>query len=52
VPTFVLLCATVVPLTVLFARAFAEFFELPFQRWRGREAIGVALRRAVPRSAR
>ena len=49
VPTFVVLCATVVPLTVLFARLFAEFFELPFQRWRGREAIGVAVRRAVPR---
>ena len=52
VPTFVLLCAAVVPLTVLFARAFAEIFELPFQRRRGREAISVALHRAVPRDAR
>lgn len=44
VPTFVLLCATVVPLTVVFARLFAEFFELPFQRRRGWAAVGDALR--------
>ena len=40
VPTFVLLCATVVPLTVVFARLFAEFFELPLQRRRAREPVG------------
>jgi peptidoglycan/LPS O-acetylase OafA/YrhL len=35
VPTFLVLCATVLPLTVVFARLFAEVFELPFQRRRG-----------------
>jgi peptidoglycan/LPS O-acetylase OafA/YrhL len=29
-PMFLLLCATVLPLTVLFARLFAQVFELPF----------------------
>jgi peptidoglycan/LPS O-acetylase OafA/YrhL len=38
-PMFLLLCAIVVPLTVLFARLFAEVFELPFQRQRGWGAI-------------
>jgi peptidoglycan/LPS O-acetylase OafA/YrhL len=39
VPTFLVLCATVLPLTVLFARLFAEVFELPFQRRRGWPAL-------------
>ena len=42
-PTFVVLCAILLPLTVCFARGFAAVFELPFQRHRGwvplREAI-------------
>jgi len=34
-PTFLVLAAVVVPLTVGFARGFAAVFELPFQRHRG-----------------
>jgi peptidoglycan/LPS O-acetylase OafA/YrhL len=37
--TFLVLCAVIVPLTVAFARLFAEVFELPFQRRRGWSAI-------------
>jgi peptidoglycan/LPS O-acetylase OafA/YrhL len=44
VPTFLVLLVVVVPLTILFARLFAEVFELPFQRHRGwasmRQALG------------
>jgi peptidoglycan/LPS O-acetylase OafA/YrhL len=43
VPMFLVLCAIVVPLTVMFARLFAEVFELPFQRRRGPGAIRDAL---------
>jgi peptidoglycan/LPS O-acetylase OafA/YrhL len=34
-PSFLLALAVIVPATVLFARAFAAVFELPFQRHRG-----------------
>jgi peptidoglycan/LPS O-acetylase OafA/YrhL len=44
VPTFLVLCAIALPLTVLFARLFAEVFELPFQRQRGWGAVRDALR--------
>jgi peptidoglycan/LPS O-acetylase OafA/YrhL len=37
-PTFLIMCAVVVPLTVGFARLFAGVFELPFQRRRSRAA--------------
>ncbi|HEY7176301.1 MAG TPA: acyltransferase, partial [Micromonosporaceae bacterium] len=43
-PTFLVLTAVVVPMTVCFARVFGAVFELPFQRHRGwrplRRAIG------------
>jgi peptidoglycan/LPS O-acetylase OafA/YrhL len=43
-PTFLVLTAILVPLTVGFARLFAAVFELPFQRHRGwaplRQAVG------------
>jgi peptidoglycan/LPS O-acetylase OafA/YrhL len=42
-PMFVVLCAVVLPLTVLFARLFAAVFELPFQRRRGWDAIRLRL---------
>jgi hypothetical protein len=52
VPMFLVLCAIVLPLTVLFARLFAEVFELPFQRRRGwgavRDALHLPARRAGP----
>ena len=38
-PTFLVTCAICVPLTVAFARLFAEVFELPFQRRRGWVAV-------------
>ncbi|HST48941.1 acyltransferase family protein [Jatrophihabitans sp.] len=38
-PMFLVLGAVVLPVTVLFARLFAELFELPFQRRRGWSAI-------------
>ena len=44
VPTFLVLCAIVLPLTILFARLFAEVFELPFQRRRGWSAVRDARR--------
>jgi len=46
VTIFLVLCAIVLPLTVLFARLFAEVFELPFQRRRGWGAVRDALHRA------
>src|SRR2546429_6170633 len=46
VTMFLVLCAIVLPLTVLFARLFAEVFELPFQRRRGWGAVRDALHRA------
>jgi peptidoglycan/LPS O-acetylase OafA/YrhL len=39
VPTFLVLLAIVVPLTVTFARLFAAVFEIPFQRHRGWHAL-------------
>jgi peptidoglycan/LPS O-acetylase OafA/YrhL len=46
-PTFFVLAAILLPLTVCFARLFAAVFELPFQRHRGwialREAISARL---------
>lgn len=56
VSTFLVLGALALPLTVLFARLFAEVFELPFQRHRGWRAVGDALlfagRRPVPSGGR
>jgi peptidoglycan/LPS O-acetylase OafA/YrhL len=43
VPTFLALNAIVLPVSLLFARLFAEFFELPFQRRRGWAAVRDAL---------
>jgi peptidoglycan/LPS O-acetylase OafA/YrhL len=49
-PTFFVLAAILLPMTVCFARLFAAVFELPFQRHRGwsplRQAISARLRRA------
>jgi peptidoglycan/LPS O-acetylase OafA/YrhL len=51
-PSFLLALAVVVPATVLFARAFAAVFEIPFQRHRGwPPALRVAVR-AVSRRRR
>jgi peptidoglycan/LPS O-acetylase OafA/YrhL len=47
-PTFLVLAAVVLPLTVCFARLFAAVFELPFQRHRG----WTPLRRSVHRRIR
>jgi peptidoglycan/LPS O-acetylase OafA/YrhL len=47
-PMFLVLCAILLPLTVLFARLFAEVFELPFQRRRGWIAIRDSLRLRTP----
>ncbi len=38
-PTFLVLVAILVPTTILFARLFATFFEIPFQRHRGWRAL-------------
>jgi hypothetical protein len=47
-PTFFLLVAILLPVTVCFARLFAVVFELPFQRHRGwgplRQAMSARLR--------
>jgi peptidoglycan/LPS O-acetylase OafA/YrhL len=43
-PTFLVLAAILLPVTVCFARLFAVVFELPFQRHRG----WMALRQAMP----
>ncbi|MDT4916216.1 MAG: hypothetical protein QOH89_916 [Pseudonocardiales bacterium] len=48
-PTFLVLCLTVIPLTIAFARLFAEVFELPFQRRRTRPES--SLSPAVSRAA-
>ena len=42
-PMFLLLCAVILPLTILFAWLFAQVFELPFQRRRGWAAVRAAL---------
>ena len=48
-PTFFVLAAILLPVTVIFARLFAAVFELPFQRHRGwialREAMSARVRR-------
>jgi peptidoglycan/LPS O-acetylase OafA/YrhL len=48
-PTFLVLAAILLPVTVCFARLFAAMFELPFQRHRGwiplRQAMSARLRR-------
>jgi peptidoglycan/LPS O-acetylase OafA/YrhL len=48
-PTFFVLAAILLPVTVCFARVFAAVFELPFQRHRGwkalRQAVSALLRR-------
>jgi len=50
-PTFLVLSAILLPMTVGFARLFAGAFELPFQRYRGwtplRQAVMARLRRLV-----
>jgi peptidoglycan/LPS O-acetylase OafA/YrhL len=43
VPTFLVLLAIVVPLTVGFARLFAAVFEIPFQKYRGWDALRGAM---------
>jgi peptidoglycan/LPS O-acetylase OafA/YrhL len=48
-PSFLLALAVVVPATVLFARAFAAVFEIPFQRHRGWPPALRAAGRAVSR---
>jgi peptidoglycan/LPS O-acetylase OafA/YrhL len=47
-PTFLVLTAVVLPLTVAFARGFAAVFELPFQRHRGWAPLLRTLRGHVP----
>ena len=56
-PSFLLALAVVVPATVLFARAFAAPFEIPFQRHRGwppgvRAAVRAVVRRRGGESGR
>ena len=46
-PTFLVLVAILLPVTVLFARLFAAVFELPFQRHRGWGALIAAVRQRV-----
>ena len=48
-PTFLVLTALVVPLTLVFARGFAAVFELPFQRHRGWAPLLRAVRGHLPR---
>jgi peptidoglycan/LPS O-acetylase OafA/YrhL len=51
-PTFFMLAAILVPVTVCFARLFAAAFEIPFQRHRGwiplRQAMSARLRQLRP----
>ncbi len=42
VPSFLVLAAILIPLTVTFARLFAAVFEIPFQRHRGWQALRTA----------
>jgi peptidoglycan/LPS O-acetylase OafA/YrhL len=42
VPSFLVLAAILIPLTVTFARLFAAVFEIPFQRHRGWHALHAA----------
>jgi peptidoglycan/LPS O-acetylase OafA/YrhL len=49
-PSFLLALAVVVPVTVIFARAFAAVFEIPFQRHRGwPPALRASVRAVSPR---
>jgi peptidoglycan/LPS O-acetylase OafA/YrhL len=47
VPTFLATLALAAPVTILFARAFAAVFELPFQRNRSWSALATAARQAT-----
>jgi peptidoglycan/LPS O-acetylase OafA/YrhL len=49
-PTFFVLAAILLPVTVCFARLFAGAFELPFQRHRGWTALRGASRASGPRN--
>jgi peptidoglycan/LPS O-acetylase OafA/YrhL len=52
-PSFLLALALIVPATVLFARAFAAVFEIPFQRHRGwPPALRAAVQAVWPRRGR
>lgn len=51
-PTFLVLAAILLPLTVGFARSFAAVFELPFQRHRGWAPLREAARRRDRRARR
>jgi peptidoglycan/LPS O-acetylase OafA/YrhL len=42
VPSFLVLAAILIPLTITFARLFAAVFEIPFQRHRGWQALHTA----------
>ena len=50
VPTFFVLIAVVVPLTLIFARLFAAVFEIPFQRHRGWVPLWEAATRPLHRT--
>jgi peptidoglycan/LPS O-acetylase OafA/YrhL len=52
VPTFLVLVAVVLPVTVVFARLFATVFELPFREHRGWAPLLASLREAVLLSRR
>jgi hypothetical protein len=52
-PTFLVLSAILLPMTVGFAQLFAAVFELPFQRYRGWVPLRQAMAaQAAPRAAR
>ncbi|HEU0238847.1 MAG TPA: acyltransferase [Micromonosporaceae bacterium] len=51
-PTFLVLTAVVVPMTVCFARLFGAVFELPFQRHRGWQPLRRAMSERVHRLIR
>jgi peptidoglycan/LPS O-acetylase OafA/YrhL len=48
VPTFLVLVAVVLPVTILFALLFAAVFEIPFLKHRGWQPLRAALRREAP----
>ena len=48
VPTFLVLTAVAVPLTLIFARLFAAVFEIPFQRHRGWVPLWEAAASSLP----
>jgi peptidoglycan/LPS O-acetylase OafA/YrhL len=51
VPSFLVSFAIGVPVTVLFAWGFGSIFEIPFQRYRGWEAVTARFRRSIVDSA-